>query len=204
MDRLRHIRPVSETARQLAVQHWDSIAKPLGSFGILEEMVARIAAIQGTEDVRIDRRTVVVFCADHGVVAEGVTQCGCEVTAKCAAAIAQGKSNVNAIAESCHAKVLCVDIGMADDVDCPELLHRNIARGTQNMTRTTAMTREQVIAAITAGMDIARDLHGQGVQMLLTGEMGIGNTTAASAMAAVLLGLPVPEVTGRGAGLSSE
>ena len=204
MERIRQIRPADKTAYALAKARWDSIAKPLGSFGLLEEAVQRIAAVQGTESVCIDRRAVIVLCADHGVVAQGVTQCGSEVTAECACAIAQGRSNVNAIAESCRAQVIAADLGMVTAPECDRLLNRRIGSGTRDMTRGAAMTREQAEAAIVTGMELVRMQKEQGMQLLLTGEMGIGNTTAASALAAVLLGLPVREVTGRGAGLSSE
>lgn len=204
MNRISQITAVDDNAYSQAKNIWDSIAKPLGSFGLLEEAVQRIAAVQGTPDVRIDKRTAVVFCADHGVVAEGVTQCGSEVTAECARAIAEGRSNVNAIAASCNADVLAVDIGIASDVDCDALLNRKIAYGTRNFAKEPAMTREQTEAAIQVGIDIAGDLKSKGAQILVTGEMGIGNTTAASALASVLLRVPPRKVTGRGAGLSTK
>ncbi|NLT10455.1 MAG: nicotinate-nucleotide--dimethylbenzimidazole phosphoribosyltransferase, partial [Ruminococcus sp.] len=94
MDRISRIIPTDKAAYNTAKMRWNSIAKPLGSFGILEEMVQKIAAVQGTPDVDISKRTAVIMCGDHGVVSEGVTQCGQEVTAECAKAIAEGRSNV--------------------------------------------------------------------------------------------------------------
>lgn len=204
MERIRQIEAADETARIACKARWDSIAKPLGSFGTLESLVMQIAAVQGTPDISIKKRTVVVFCADHGIVEEGVTQTGSDVTAICAKAIAEGRSNVNAIAKQFDTDVLAVDIGMKTDVDCQQLLDRKIAHGTRNFSRSSAMSRSEAEQALIVGMDLARDLKQVGNQLLLTGEMGIGNTTPTSAIASVLLGKPPAEVTGRGAGLSTE
>ena len=112
MIRIQQIEQPDASAGSAAKARWDSIAKPLGSFGVLEEMIQKIAAIQGSDAVGISHRTAVVFCADHGIVEECVTQCGSEVTAVCAKAIAEGTSNVNAVAQAFHADVLAVDIGI--------------------------------------------------------------------------------------------
>lgn len=204
MERINRIVPADQIAYEKAAERWDSIAKPIGSFGRLEEIVCRIAAVQGTADVDISRRCAVVMCGDHGVTAEGVTQCGSEVTAACAKDIAEGRANINAVAAPFRADVFAVDAGMASDVDCPELINRKTAYGTRNMTRGPAMTAEETELALKAGMDIAGELAAEGYKLIVAGEMGIGNTTSASALAAVLLDCPVVEVTGRGAGLTSE
>ncbi len=183
-------------------RRWNDIAKPLGSFGVLEEIWQRIAAIQGTPTPDISERTAVVMCGDHGVVEEGVTQCGSEVTAECAAAIAAGRSNINAIAKQCNMNVIAVDMGMI--TDCPGILNRKTAHSTRNITKGEAMTVMQAEYAITAGIDVVRDLSEKGVKLIVSGEMGIGNTTPASAIASVLLGIDAEKVTGRGAGLDSE
>ena len=203
MDRIKHISPPDKAAFKAAAEHWDSIAKPLGSFGAFEEAVKKIAAVQGTPDVVITPRTAVVMCADHGVVAESVTQCGSEVTAKCAEDIAGGRSNINAVASAYGIDVITVDMGMAHDPHSGNIINRKTAHGTQNITRGAAMTEEQYRSAVTAGMDTVRDLKESGTKLIVTGEMGIGNTTSASAIASVLLGLPPESVTGRGAGLST-
>lgn len=202
MIRLQQIERPDHAAFLAAKSRWDSIAKPLGSFGKLEEMIQKIAAVQGTAEVDISKRTAVVFCADHGIVAEGVTQCGSEVTAVCAKAIAEGTSNVNAVAETVRAEVLAVDVGMNRDADTEKIIRRKTVCGTQNFLCGAAMTEAQMTAAITAGMDIVRALKAAGTQIVVSGEMGIGNTTPAAAISAVLLGLPSEAVTGRGAGLS--
>ncbi|MDE6019884.1 MAG: nicotinate-nucleotide--dimethylbenzimidazole phosphoribosyltransferase [Ruminococcus sp.] len=204
MDRIQRIIPADKTFSRKAKERWDSIAKPLGSFGILEEMIQKIAAVQETDDVDISRRTAVVMCGDHGVVSEGVTQCGSDVTAECAKAIAEGRSNINAIASTFDIDVIAVDVGVASDIKCRKLIDRKIAYGTQNMTIGSAMTADQTERAIAVGMAIVGELKDSGTQLIVTGEMGIGNTTSASAIASVMLGLPAEQVTGRGAGLSSD
>lgn len=201
MDRISKIIPPDAAARAAAERHWNSIAKPLGSFGELEGLVAKLAAVQGQEIPVISRRTVAVLCADHGVVEEGVTQTSSDVTARCAEAIAAGTSNVNAIAASVGCEVLAVDLGMKADIAHPKLLNRKIAHGTRNIARFPAMTRRECEQALVTGMDIVRDLTAQGTQLLLTGEMGIGNTTPTAALASVLLDVSPETVTGRGAGL---
>ena len=184
-----------------AKQHWDGLGKPLGSLGRLEKALIQIAGIQRTGDVHIDRKALVIMCADNGVVEEGVTQCGQEVTATVAENFLDEKSCVAIMCRRAGTKICPVDIGMA--VDTPRVEKRKIAYGTKNMAKEPAMTREQAVAAIEVGIAKAEELHAQGYEMLATGEMGIGNTTTSSAMTAVYLGMDVETVTGRGAGLSS-
>lgn len=200
-ETMQKIRPVDAAAMAAAKQHWDGLGKPLGSLGRLEKALIRIAGIQRTGDVHIDRKALVIMCADNGVVEEGVTQCGQEVTATVAENFLDEKSCVAIMCRRAGTKICPVDIGMA--VDTPRVEKRKIAYGTKNMAKEPAMTREQAIAAIEVGIAKAEELHAQGYEMLATGEMGIGNTTTSSAMTAVYLGLDVETVTGRGAGLSS-
>ena len=189
-------------ARKHAQQKWDNVAKPLNSLGRMEEMICRIAAVQGSADVRLLPRCALVFCADHGVVAEGVTQSGQEVTALVARSIAEGSANVNLMAAAAQTDVFAVDMGMASDVKHPAMFQRRIAPGTKNMALEPAMTREQAVRAVQAGIDLVGEMKARGYAMVATGEMGIGNTTASAAVASVLLGMPVETMTGRGAGLS--
>jgi len=200
----RRIAPPDPCAVLASQEHWAGIAIPIGSLGLLQQTIVRIAGITGSSCVRIDRRAVVVMCADNGVVAEGVTQCGAEVTALVARNIARGNSSVCKMADAAHAAVIPVDMGMLQPVDEKGLISRRIAPGTGNIALGPAMTRQQAIDAIQAGIDLVRDLKEQGYTMLATGEMGIGNTTTSSAVASVLLGRPAIDVTGRGAGLSNE
>ena len=200
-ETMQKIRPVDAAAMAAAKQHWDGLGKPLGSLGRLEKALIQIAGIQRTGDVHIDRKALVIMCADNGVVQEGVTQCGQEVTATVAENFLDEKSCVAIMCRRAGTKICPVDIGMA--VDTPRVEKRKIAYGTKNMAKEPAMTREQAVAAIEVGIAKAEELHAQGYEILATGEMGIGNTTTSSAMTAVYLGLDVETVTGRGAGLSS-
>lgn len=197
-----HIRPPYREAAAAAKAHWDGIAKPLNGLGDLEDAVIHIAALTGSADVRIDKRSVVVLCADNGVVAEGVSQTDASVTATMAGEIARMNSSVCKMASAAEAEVFAVDMGMLHRVEGVRDCH--VADGTGNIAMGPAMTREQALQAIRVGMDLVKEHKERGDQLLATGEMGIGNTTTSSAMAAVLLGLPVETVTGRGAGLSDE
>ncbi len=191
-----------ETAARACKKNWDAIAKPLESLGALEEDVIRIAGLVGTPDVRLDRRAVVVMCADNGVVEEGITQTGQDVTAIVAGNIVHHDTSVCRMANVAHADTLAVNMGMV--FDAPDTLDRQIAPQTANFTKGPAMTGGQVWQAISTGIDIVADLSKQGYKLIATGEMGIGNTTTSSALASLLLNMQVEDVTGRGAGLSDE
>ena len=194
------LRRPDEKARRAAKAQWDSIAKPLGSLGVLEKLVMDIAALTGDPAVDISRRAVVVCCADNGVVAEGVTQTGQEVTARMAAEMTHMNSSVCKMAAAAHADVIPVDMGMIHRVE--GVLDRHVMDGTQDLARRPAMTREQAMAALSAGVELVKTLREQGYTLLVSGEMGIGNTTTSSALVAAMLNLPAETVTGRGAGLS--
>ena len=191
-----------EAARALARRRWDGLAKPLGSLGLLEDLIVKIAALRGSADFTLDRRTLLVFCADNGVVAQGVSQCGSEVTARVAAALAEGRSTVSPMARTANCRVIPVDAGILDFPGHPGVLDRRAANGTGDISLGPAMTREACLRAILSGAALARELAADGTQLLLVGEMGIGNTTTAAAVTAALLGLSPETVTGRGAGLS--
>ena len=187
-------------AKELAQSRWDHVAKPLHSLGKLEKLIVQIAGVQGTPDVRIDKRCALVFCGDHGVVAEGVSQSGSDVTALVASSIAEGTANINLMASVSRTDVFAVDMGMGSAV--PGTIDRRIAAGTQNMAHGPAMTRSQAEQAIQSSIDLVGEMKARGYQLIATGEMGIGNTTASTAMACALLSCTPEELTGRGAGLS--
>lgn len=189
-----------EAAARQAQAHWDGIAKPLNGLGRFEEMVVKIAALTGKPQVTVNKRAVVVLCADNGVVVEGVTQTDASVTATMAGQIRDHKSSVCLMSASAGADVFAVDMGMLTHVDGVDGCH--IADGTGNIAVERAMSREQACQAIAYGMELVKSYAEQGYELLATGEMGIGNTTTSSAVAAVLLNMPVETVTGRGAGLS--
>ena len=201
-EAVKKVRPLDEKAMEGARKRWDSIAKPLHSLGELENMLTQIAGITGTPEVRVEKKAVVAMCADNGVVEEGVTQTGQEVTAVVAENFLEGTTTCCVMCRQCGAELFPVDVGMVTDTKVRTDL--KVAYGTRNMTREPAMTRDQAIRGIEAGIAMAEELKEKGYQVLATGEMGIGNTTTSSAVAAVLLGKPVEDMTGRGAGLTSE
>ena len=185
--RLDGITPPDGAAMEAARRHWDAIAKPLHGLGRLEDMVVRIAGAVETPEVRLDRKGVAVFCADNGVVAEGVTQTGQEVTLAVARSMAAGQSSVCRMARVAGAEVLPVDVGMLAHEAIPGLRARVVMEGgTRNMTKGPAMDRAAGEAALRAGMETAEELAGRGMQLLAAGEMGIGNTTTTAAVAAAL------------------
>lgn len=190
------------TAQTQARNRWNSIAKPLHSLGAFEDMVVQIAGIQETSDVRMDRRCVLVFCGDHGVVAEGVSQTGSDVTALVAQSIADGSANINLMAQTVDADVFPVDMGMCADIKGTMAIARKQTCGTGNIAIGPAMSREQARSAIQSGLELVGKMKAAGYQIVVTGEMGIGNTTSSSAVACALLNAPVEKMTGRGAGLT--
>jgi len=200
IERIKTISGPEKRAMQAARDHWNGIAKPIGSLGLLEEDIIRIAGLTGDPRVRLGKRGVLVFCADNGVVNEGVTQTGQEVTALVAGNMTRRDSSVCRMAEIARAEVFPVDMGMASPVEGVRDLH--IRRGTGNIARGPAMSRGEAEKAVQVGIDLVGELKNRGYGIIATGEMGIGNTTTASALAAVFLGLEPAAVTGRGAGLT--
>ena len=183
-----------------ALRRWDSLAKPLHGMGVFEDIISRMEGMPGKRDLQ--KRCVLVFCADNGVVEEGVTQTGSDVTAVVAENMSKGDATVCKMSKIAHADVIPVDIGMLKGVEGVRDCH--IMRGTKNFYRETAMTREQCEQAIDIGRMLVREYAERGYDLFATGEMGIGNTTTSSAVVSVLLGCDPETVTGRGAGLSTE
>jgi len=200
---LSKIVPANRQAMDEALAKWNAVGKPLGSLGELETMVIRMAGVFGTKDFSIDKKAVAIFCSDNGVVAEGVTQTGQEVTAVVAGNMARRRSSVCKMARVAGADIFPVDVGMAFPVDHPGIAQKSIRRGTRNFVQEPAMTREETEQAILIGIETVKTLSDRGVQLIATGEMGIGNTTTSAAVLSVLLNRSPAEMTGRGAGLSN-
>ena len=198
---LSKITPPDETARAAAHAHWVSLAKPLGGLGRLETLLEDAAALTGSAQLEISRRTVLVLCADNGVVAQGVSQTDQSVTRAVAENLAARRTSVCQMAKTAHCAVLPVDMGIAGGA-VPGVLDCRVAAGTADFTKGAAMTRAQAVEAIAKGIALVKKQKAQGDTLLATGEMGIGNTTTSSAVASVLLDQPVEIMTGRGAGLS--
>lgn len=204
-DKMERYRYVAQETKL----RWDNIAKPIDSLGILEDYVVKLCAISGSvEPYDMSRRALVILCGDHGVVCEGVTQTGKEVTRIVAENFAAGRSSVNYMARCAGADVFTVDIGMdtphyaEKELVCSAVIDRKLARGTDNLAVMPAMSKEACRRAINIGISIVRGLKEQGYGIIATGEMGIGNTTPTSVLAALFLNLPAEQVTGRGAGLN--
>ena len=200
---IRQIAPLDQGAMEACRRRWDAVAKPLGSLGLLEQAVVQMAGITGSADVDLGKKAVAVMCADNGVVAQGVTQTGQEVTAIVTENMSKEDTSVCRMARVAGAEVIPVDVGVARPVAGERIVRRCVRRGTADMTQGPAMTRQEALQALQAGAELALELKGRGYGLLATGEMGIGNTTTASAVVSVLLGKDPAEVTGRGAGLSS-
>ena len=201
MQLLAAITPPDETARAAAHTHWASLAKPLGGLGALETMLEDAAALTGTAQFDFSRRAVAVLCADNGVVAQGVSQTDQSVTRAVAENLAARRTSVCRMAQAAHCDVLPVDLGIAG-APVPGVRDCRIAAGTADFAKGPAMTRAEAVEAIGRGISLTRQLAAEGYGLVATGEMGIGNTTTSSAVAAVLLAQPVQTMTGRGAGLS--
>ena len=201
---MAHIEPVDKNVIEKATSRFHQIAMPLNSLGGLQQMVIDICGASNHIDPDITKRAVVVFCADNGVVTEGVTQTDSHITAVVAHNLTTHTTAMCKMASYTHTHVIPVNIGIKEEIKHPKILYHLVANGTKNMAKEPAMTREEAILSIEVGINIAIELYHKGYRLLATGEMGIGNTTTASAMASVLLNRPVAEMTGQGAGLSKE
>lgn len=199
---LAGIKPADQAAFEACEKRFDNIAKPVGSLGKLENLLERAAAASGTADVDISKKCVMVFCADNGVLAQGVAQSTHEVTTAIARSLVKETTSVNAMAKACGADVFPVDMGMIDRVE--GMLDYSIHNGTGDISQGPAMSREEAKMAIRTGMELVGKRVKEGYRLIATGEVGIGNTTTSSAILSVLLEKPVVEVTGRGSGLSDE
>ena len=199
---LQSIEGPDQNAENEARARWNSLAKPLGSLGALEEAVTGIAGLTGEADIFLKNRTLLVFCADNGVVAQGISQSGPDVTYAVAKALGEGVSTVNYMAEAANCRVIPVNVGMLEGDSLPGVTDRCVRRGTGDISLGPAMTREECMAAILTGIRLAEERREAGDDIVLLGEMGIGNTTTSAAVAGALLGLPAEKLAGKGSGLT--
>ncbi|OLB64876.1 MAG: nicotinate-nucleotide--dimethylbenzimidazole phosphoribosyltransferase [Ktedonobacter sp. 13_2_20CM_2_54_8] len=203
-DRAISVEPLDTAAMELASARQQQLTKPAGSLGRLEDIAVQIAGITGHPVPRIERKAVIIMAGDHGVTNEGVSAYPSAVTMQMVYNFLQGGAAINALAHFVGAKVIVVDVGVAADISHPDLLSRKVAFGTADMALEPAMTHVQMLEAIQVGIDIFDAQLDQGIDLVATGDMGIGNTTAASAITASLLQMPVALVTGRGTGIDDE
>ena len=199
---LAQIRPLDESAIAAARIHQDQLTKPPGSLGRLEGLACQIAGITGIVPPVIQQKIVIIMAGDHGVVAEGVSAYPSEVTAQMVANFLNGGAAINVLARHVGARVVVVDAGVAVELEPhPDLVVMKIAPGTGNIAQGPAMTREQAIQAIQAGVLVFEAEIKRGVDIVATGDMGIGNTTPSAAIASALTGLPPHKFIGRGTGV---
>ena len=196
--------PPNEVYRKKVLKNWDMIAKPIDGMGRFETLTAAIGAIMETDVIDLEKKAVIVMCADNGIVSEGVSQSGQEITAVVAKAMGNGLSCVGRMAKAVGANLIPIDIGINSKEGIEGVICRKIRFGTRNFREEPAMTEEETIRAIATGIEIAFACKRDGYKILAAGELGIGNTTTSSATAAALLKCEVSKVTGRGAGLNDD
>ena len=185
-----------------ARKKWDSIAHPLSSLGVLEEIITQIASCERKILPETEKKAVVVFCADNGIVEEGVTQTSADVTAIVAENMCTKKTSVCCMASVAGADVVAVDMGMKRKVFHTAMIDMSVRRGSSNFAKENAMRSDEVLRAIENGEKVARELCEKGYNLTATGEMGIGNTTTSAAVVCAMLGKRAEDVAGRGAGLT--
>ena len=198
------IRPVDRAVMAAAQREIDYCLKPPGSLGKLESMARQIAGITGQVHNAIRKKAIVVMMADNGVYTEGVAMYPQDITRIGAEFVTTGRMGVNFLARQAGADIIAVDIGIQVDVDLPRVINRKVRHGTANFLKEPAMTREEAIQAIEAGIEVTMDAIDRGYDLIGTGEIGIGNTTASSAVLFAFTGAPIDRVVGRGAGLTDE
>lgn len=184
--------------------NWNKIAKPLNGLGKFEDIICKIGAIREDLSAPVEKKCAVIFCADNGVICEGVSQTDESITVLVADNLAKGIANVNVMGAISNTKVFSVDIGMKDDASCEDVLDFKIRRGTGNIAVEPAMSESECKRAILSGIIMAGYVKELGYDLIASGEMGIGNTTTSSAIASILLDEEVSNVTGKGAGLSDQ
>lgn len=199
---INQVSDLNGVAMEAARSRQQQLTKPPGSLGILEELSARLAGMTGQMRPPLAPRTVIVCAGDHGVTDEGVSAYPSEVTAQMVLNFLAGGAAINVLARQFNAKVVVLDVGVAADLPThPQLYSMKVRPGTHNMTIQAAMSRREAVAAVEAGIAVANAEIAEGAHVLLTGDMGIGNTTATAAITAVLTGTPVSQVVGMGTGV---
>ena len=207
MDRIRkvaaNISGIDPLIIKKTQERLDNLTKPLGSLGRLEELARQICGITGKESPLLRNKVIFTLASDHGVTEEGVSAYPKEVTSQMVYNFLSGGAGINVLANHVGARVVVVDIGVSSDLKpSPQLVIKKINYGTKNMAKGPAMTRDEAVKAICAGIEIFEDEFKAGIDIAGTGDMGIGNTTAASAITACFTNRPVEEITGRGTGLN--
>ena len=198
------IKPLDSAAIESAQARLDNLVKPPGSLGELECIAAKLTSINGTQNIDISKRCVVIFASDNGVVVEGVASAPQEVTHMQTLNFTKGITGVNVLAKQFHTDLIVVDVGVNADIEHPAIQNKKIRKGTWNIAKQSAMTREEAIQAISTGIETVTNAVENGYTLIGVGEMGIGNTTTTAATLCALTGLPPHQIAGKGAGLSED
>lgn len=198
------IKPLDQAAMRAAEERQLQLTKPPRALGRLETLSIQLAGIQGRPLPAIEHKAIAVMAADHGVTAEGVSAFPAEVTPGMVLNMVTGGAGINVIGRHVGARVVVTDVGVNADLSGADIRHQKVRMGTANMAQGPAMTRDEAIRAVEIGIAVVEEELENGLDIIATGEVGIGNTTAASAVIAALTGRPVAEVTGRGTGISPE
>ena len=201
---LQCIKPLNKEAMKKAWDRLDSLSKPIGSLGEIENIIAKMAGITGEIHNKINKKNVVIMCSDNGVVEEDVSNCPKNVTAIVTNNFTKKITGVYVLSKFVGSEITVVDIGVDADFNNSKIINKKIAYGTMNMMKGPAMTREQTIKAIDVGIDTIDDLARKGYDLFGTGEMGVGNTATSAAILSVLSGLEVDVSVGKGSGITQE
>lgn len=201
---IKGITPVSKDSAAKAQKHLDNLLKPIGSLGKLEGIAVQISAITGKVTNVLKKKCVVVFAADNGICAEGVSGAPTSVTVSQFLNMTKGLTGINVLSSQAGSDLYLVDIGVNGDLPYEKIINKKIRRGTGNILHEPAMTREQAIKAMEIGIELVRDLRAKNYQVIGTGEMGIGNTSTSGAVIMSLTGRSADEVIGMGTGMREE
>lgn len=203
-SKLQEIKELDEEVMDKIQRRLDNLTKPIGSLGRLEEIVKQLGGITREVFPTVKNKTVVIMCADNGVVAEGVSSCPKSVTAAVTRNFMKGFTGINVFTRHAGADIKVVDIGVDDDIYEDGIINKKFRKGTSNMAEGPAMSYEEAVKAIEVGIEVIKELKYKNVNLIGTGEMGIGNTTTSSAVAAILTGSRISEMVGVGSGLTEE
>jgi nicotinate-nucleotide--dimethylbenzimidazole phosphoribosyltransferase len=198
------IKPACEDSMREAAERLDKLAKPIGSLGKLEDLAVKISGMTGKQSSSFEKKVTIIMAADNGVVEEGVSACPQVVTTIQTLNFLKGVTGICVLSKVAGADIRVVDIGVASDLEYPGLISRKIRKGTSNMAKGPAMTKEEAVRAIETGIEMVTQLVGEGYSLFGTGEMGIGNTSTSSAVAMTFLGCSAEAAVGKGAGLTEE
>ncbi|MBU3110890.1 nicotinate-nucleotide--dimethylbenzimidazole phosphoribosyltransferase [Clostridium lacusfryxellense] len=201
---LQNIQPLNKAAMKQAWDRIDSLTKPIGSLGEIENIIAKMAGITGSIHNKINKKNVVIMCGDNGVVEEGVSNCPKSVTATVTNNFTKEITGVYVLSKFAGSDITVVDVGVDADFNNPKIKNRKIAYGTMNMMKGPAMTRQETIKAIEVGIDTIDNLVREGYDLFGTGEMGVGNTATSAAILSVFSGLEVEMSVGKGSGITEE